>query len=589
MNRKVFMKSHKSSLKTALISASLGVAMSTVAFLSTALPVAAGSISENMAQLSYLGESLEATTAMESAHASAASVMEAKEPVISEISSADLALVSGETSQIQTGGTTKVQTQEGGVELVDVSLSNNYNDTYKLYELGINNRWYFYSTVDNGGMTSDPVKMDIPKNISYAVEKDGAGIAYTSGKEIKALGTYVFTVWVQDGNTVYRSFFRFRIMEPVEEENTEEETSTQGESQGEEGTAGVEDQTAATEGESTTAVDFGDGSQYEDLTEEEIAALEKAIENGEEDDILNPDGTLNQEALDALAREALGDSELPHTEEGISEATGLSSGYDASTGYYRHDLKNGMCFYTDVPNGMITNSKVTLLTRDDLNFSIYRDGEAIEYKEGDGIYEEGSYTVVISAEDVIFYEAYQDRLPEFHFRIIENPVRDLSIVNAPEGFTIREVWKDDMTADGIKMIGDKAVWLREDGKYTIAFSSDIADIETQFTLDRTSSRFEVFTEKNLAQLGFYSEDQSRCVIYRNGDLYQERDDVLYKITQAGEYDYYVFDVAGNMSYAHFTVKYGMNLGAIIAILAVVLMGIGIYVYVRWLNRHVRVR
>ena len=103
---------------------------------------------------------------------------------------------------------------------IEVYLSERYTEEYKLYEFGFNNKYFFYSNVGNGAITSDPVKIEIPGNIAYSLEKDGKVIQYTQNTNITAIGSYVMTLTVNEVNgletTHYVSYYRFRIMEPVE-------------------------------------------------------------------------------------------------------------------------------------------------------------------------------------------------------------------------------------------------------------------------------------------------------------------------------------------------------------------------------------
>lgn len=111
-----------------------------------------------------------------------------------------------------------------------VSLREQYHEDYKIYEESIADLFFLYTSVANGGMTDKAVTIDIPSNILYTMEKDGTGIAYTSGQSIQERGTYVLRLIAVENpelplseQTEYQAVFRFRIQDkpPVEKEEAE--------------------------------------------------------------------------------------------------------------------------------------------------------------------------------------------------------------------------------------------------------------------------------------------------------------------------------------------------------------------------------
>ena len=57
----------------------------------------------------------------------------------------------------------------------------------------------------------------------------------------------------------------------------------------------------------------------------------------------------------------------------------------------------------------------------------------------------------------------------------------------------------------------------------------------------------------------------------------------------GDYVFYAVDAAGNRGRLEFTVKYGLNKGAIVAILLVIVGLAGLYAYLRYISAKVNVR
>ena len=112
-----------------------------------------------------------------------------------------------------------------------VSLSERYHEDYGVYEEGMGNRYFLYATVENGGITDQPVSVDIPAGLTFVMEKDGVQIPYSSGQTVSERGSYMLTLTGPNDSslpfseqTIYKSVFRFRIQEklPVADEEAAE-------------------------------------------------------------------------------------------------------------------------------------------------------------------------------------------------------------------------------------------------------------------------------------------------------------------------------------------------------------------------------
>ncbi|MCR5637775.1 MAG: hypothetical protein K6F97_02935 [Lachnospiraceae bacterium] len=504
------------------------------------------------------------------------------------------------------GGTYTAGEEERVVEL---SLSEQYYQEYDLYEFGLNGRFFFYSNLANGEITKLPVTLEIPDNLTYTCEKDGKAITYKQGTAIKKEGSYVFTFKVKDGSTTYYSIYHFRILEdavatptptstPTPEPTeaiddpalpTTEPAEDRGENQGGAGDSEVTPTTEPMDGD----VSDWDFEDFDSLTEAQQEALLEALEKGEisGEEFLNPDGSFNQDAIDKLVEEALDEAGINdgiHAEEDVSEVTGLKSGYDYNSGYYKHTLMNGMSFYTDVPQGMTTRRPVMVRAEEGITLTVYKDGVLYENESGETFSEIGSYMVYPSADDVFYYEAYQEKSPYFSFKIIASSVNDLSVVNAPEGFLIEGVYLSGANCKSAKIYEGKTAMLLEDGTYRIVFGSEDQSIELEFTLDRERPRIYLEIKKNLATIAYYSSDVSNTTVYRGNQLVSDGS-VVDTIDKSGKYTLYISDVAGNSIASSFTVKFGLNLMGIVALLIIILAIVGIYFYLKRLNSKVKVR
>jgi hypothetical protein len=484
---------------------------------------------------------------------------------------------------------------------VELSLSEQYYVEYDQYEFGLNGRFFFYSNVANGEITKVPVTLKIPENLSYTCEKDGKVITYKRGSELTKEGSYVFTFKVNDGSTTYYSIYRFRIIEdaiptptptstptpdptstptptPVPEENPNEQIESQ--------------VTPSPQPEDGKNAEF-DFEDFDSLTKEEQEALLAALESGEisSEEFLNDDGSIDQDAIDKLVEDALSESGINgsiHVQEDVNESTGLKSGYDYNSGYYKHTLMNGMSFYTDVPQGMITRRPVMLRGDDELTFTVYKDGVLYENEDGETYSEIGSYLVYPKAEDIFYYEAYQDVTPYFSFKIINSSANDLSVINAPEGFSIEGVYLSGEKCKSAMIYEKKTARLLEDGEYRIVFENADQTIELEYTLDRERPRLFVDVKRNLANIVYYSSDISNTTVYRKNELVSDGS-VVNQIEKNGKYTVYIYDDAGNSVAYAFTVKFGINVMGIVAILMIVAAIIGIYVFLKRLNSKVKVR
>ena len=474
----------------------------------------------------------------------------------------------------------------------EVGIGESYHQDYDTYELSLNDRFFFYSNVGNGAITSNPVTLEMPANIFFTCEKDGVPYAAQSGKSITEKGTYVFsltaTETVADTIYIYMATYRFRIADKSARTGDDVTDPQQPYDIDEE--PGLLDP-VNTEPEEPELLSPAD-EEFDDagLTEEEKAALSEIL-NEEEDDgeigaVMNDDGSINRNAIEELTGQL--DPGDIYTTEGINRRTGMASSYDYTSGLYKNTLRNSMSFYTDIPNGMITRREVTLRTTDDLSFTIYKDGQPFEFDPEQKISETGSYTIIPVAEDVLYYDAYQSETPIFSFRIIGSAVNDLSVYRAPEGFTISEIMVDGLPAEDVKRISSDAVLLREDGKYTITVTDGDRTIDTEFLLDRVRPRFYVSVEKNKASFAYKSTDVSETIIYKDGELISSGN-IQNQVKSPGKYEVFAVDKAGNRGRSAFTVKYGFNKGAIAAIVLVVAAIAGLIGYMRVINSKVKVR
>ena len=314
------------------------------------------------------------------------------------------------------------------------------------------------------------------------------------------------------------------------------------------------------------------------------------------EEFFNADGSINDAAISLLVTASLnaqiGTTEDIYHTEGVSAATGMESVYDFTTGYYQHTLISGQSFYSDIQNGGITRQSVTIRTADKLDFTVYKDGEI--YESNSTVYSEiGSYMLIPVADDVLYMSSYETEKPVFSFRIIGNALNDLSVYHAPVGFKIDSVYMyvngEARTCASALIMNDTTVLLREDGDYRFRISSNAATMEVYYRLDRVHPRFNVQVEKNLATIYYDSSDVARSIVYRGDNLYATETNIIYEIKETGEYRYFAQDVAGNVTGVAFKVKFGFNTGSIVTILIIIAAIVGLFMYIKYINKNTKVR
>lgn len=470
----------------------------------------------------------------------------------------------------------------------EVSLSETYHEDYEVYEQNMEDVYFLYTTVENGGITDKSVALDIPAGLSYTMEKDGVETTYLSGQAVSERGTYVFRFTAVDDpslpfseQTIYKAVFRFRIQEKVEkeEESPEEESNLPASAMG------LNDSVKEADGE------LEDETSEEDAAKEDTQETDASGEKKESNVYISDSGVYNEDAIDAMIENVIGTGATDESNvEGYVPANGLGQVYDDSRGLYCQTLLTGSSFYTNVPNGMIIDQEVNIQSPSEgLVLRVYKDGEEIEYTPGTAISEAGSYLVTAEESSTLFISGYNGKdKPVFQFRILNGPVNDLGVFHAPVGMTITSVTQEGRELPEMIKEGGRYASLWEDGTFQITLSGEQGDVVVPMELDRVYPRFYVSTEKNRAIVSWSSSDVARCVLYKNGEPVQT-DGIIYEVEGSGKYQLQAYDHAGNVSNASFEVEFALNQGAVIAILiAVVLVGGGIFFAVN-VNKRLRVR
>lgn len=528
-------------------------------------------------------------------------------------------------------------TKQTGPGVEDTSMSETYHQDFGIYEENFENTYFLYSTVSNGGITDQSVSIDIPAGLDFTMEKDGVEIGYVSGQKVSERGTYVLRLTGVDDpslpfseQTIYKTVFRFRIQERLPVETEEERTGTGASSssalygggmsmedfiaaqeaweaqkaqEAQEAQAAREAQEAQagqdtwengeypdTQGAQTQEISSEDGAD-EIQSPAEISDNEEMQEENGIRSYISDDGTYNQESIDAALAAAIGTGATdPANLENYNPGNGLAQSYDPMSGYYLQELLTGTSFYTNVPNGMVTLRGVTIRNgSNDVTFTVYKDGEQIEYTAGTELSDPGSYTVFAEEATTLFISGYsKETKPVFRFRILTENVNDLGVLNAPEGMKIQNVLLEGETAVGAVSQDGSYARLVKDGAYTVVFAGEQGEVSESFLLDRVAPRFYVQTENNRAGIAWISGDVTRYELTKGGKP-ESSGGIIYEIKGSGSYVLTAYDAAGNTASAQITIPYALNTAAIVCVVLVILLVIAAVLFIRSVNRKVKVR
>lgn len=462
------------------------------------------------------------------------------------------------------------ETQEAAA-VKTVFLAETYHEDFEVYEENLEDVYFIYSSVENGGVTDQPVRLELPRNVTCEAQKDGEIFPYVSGQALGETGAYVMRLYAPSdpGMTgqapvTYQALFRFRIQQrPVKE--TVRETEDEGLTGGAWGTrtqySGLPQY--ADEGAEQTAEETESGELSGEAESGGDGETPKEAGADADREYMDEYGNYNGEAIRSLIGGGT-DAESERTP-AINRHTGLEETYVEELGLFRNTLLTGSYFYANVPNGMISNSAVTLELGEGMEAAVLKEGEPYEHEPGMAFSETGSYTVYLSEPGVDYMVSYSDRTaPQFHFRIIDGPVRDMELFNVPEALRLLSVSRDGQPVQS----GGSYFRMERDGAYTAEMEDGMGGTwQTTVVKDTSGPEFTVGIEKDFAYLSYGSEDIERVVVTKDGESREVS--LIHEIEGKGDYRIDVYDQAGNVSSAAFRLTYRFNRAAIAAILLLV--------------------
>jgi hypothetical protein len=401
-----------------------------------------------------------------------------------------------------------------GTRTVDITGA--YHMDQGLFEQNFANK-FFYTDIENGGMTSNSVYVELPAGINVRMERDGTATAFVNRMNIVDPGAYVlYLSFTDDQGGIVNGVFRFRI-------------APRGESAG--GSAnldpglGLLDDTA--------------------MTEDEIGALIDSYIYG-----------------DAGAG---GTGTATRTLTGNGVYTGLDEFYDERAGMFLETTASERAFYSNIPNGAVVDFPVSFTFPAQFGeVNLTRNGEAYPYVPGGTIREDGAYCMTFGASDLAALTV-SGPPPGFNFKIVTRPMADMDVYNAPWGYSVTQALRDDRPLN----YQGNVVMMEEDGLYTIELAAEYAEVEgmtMEFTRDTTAPEFRLIGVENGRSTGlavtveYLSEDAVSATLFKDGE--EIRFNMNDAIGDPGMYYLVVYDPAGNYAAAGFEMRYRMNAASI---------------------------
>ncbi len=491
--------------------------------------------------------------------------------------------------------------QKSGPSLSQSALSEQYHEDYKIYEESIEGIFFFYSTVANGGITHEPVKLDLPANLTWTAEKDGQPWTYVPGQPVSERGTYVFRFsGIEDTSLPlseqkeYRAVFRFRIQEkPPKEAEDEAESAASalgtvggyassliggGLIPGGSGGQQTETSEAAETGaaETEAAAEAGDSDETEavpasaEAGEETVAGTEEAVPVGA--DVAGTDGA-SQEG----AEKAAGDGTIAAGGGGAVNKTAFTQTFDTSAQRYQVAFENGVAVTSNVPGGYAGIGPVEIVLSDGSmeEVSVYQDDVPVTEPaaEGDTIrFEENGYYRLETGG------------ASWSFAIMTATGR-MDCYPAPVGMRFKEVTLD---GEPLETFARDYVLMEADGQYSLVMEGDAGEnFMVGIKKDTEPPQIEVAVGKGSASIQYLSEDIADILLEKSGKPVEGFKG--YSVTAPGNYRLTVTDEAGNATSVSFTLKYQVNTYGIAAVILVILVIIGIVVFVIHTKKTVKIR
>ncbi len=435
-----------------------------------------------------------------------------------------------------------------------VSLSESYHENYQVYEERLDDIYAIYTNIAAGTITNRPVIFDVPTGVIVRMTRDGKEVAFKNKEKIEKEGTYVTYFYVEKDSieqmpawaqTVDRATFSFRI------------------------------QYTALDGTKLDAQEVSELESFADTVNEtqQTTTVEEPRTTEEPKEEEKPEEKEEEKKFEGV----------------VTNTNALNCEYDSSTGYYKNTLLTGDSFYSNIPNGMITNRSVLFNTTDKIRYELYKNGESIEYKAGDYIKEDGAYVLIPVIDNIEYEGYYRTTRPMVRFRILNGPTSEMATMSAPFGMSVNAVRFNGENVTDAALISPNVISMPEDGNWEVDLFDGGGSVTTKITRDTKAPVVTVVSQPNLAEITYGDQDEVSEVILTRGEEVVSEGVLISKVTNAGRYVLKVTDRAGNTSVKEFSVQYRINAYAVLAIIMVIAIALGVIILLRRAQTKVRVR
>lgn len=256
-----------------------------------------------------------------------------------------------------------------------------------------------------------------------------------------------------------------------------------------------------------------------------------------------------------------------------------TSMYDRQLGTYIYSTGEGY-IYANVLDGMITRDSVTITADSGIDFTIYKDGDAVSLTDKNTVKGTGSYTVV--------YSKSGSKTDILSFTIVGKSIREPESYDLPTGCIASSV-----TLDNEKVsVSDRSIDLSKEGDYHIEYLCVRNNIS--YTLDvnvdhtAPTLKFKGLNDSNKVRGAVTIQDYEKgatLTIQKDGSNISARKE----LTQAGAYTVRIADEAGNASIYSFYILFYLNTGGIIFVILLIVALIALAVYLYISRKKLRVR
>lgn len=460
------------------------------------------------------------------------------------------------------------------------NLTEIYHEKYKTYEESLAGIFFLYSNVGNGGITHEPVVVDIPANLSYVMEKDGLPIPYISREYIYEKGTYVLKLTGIENPDLplseqveYKATFRFRIQDEPPVEETEAPAGVQ------EFASAVLNGGGSANGETVSGGSSGSSSMWDNMTgvldlsgkDQAESSDQNTAEPETMEDSVNETEPAKEPEVSAN-KESDADVENAQVQTPQKEEQPRTQTFDPATGNYMMTLENGKQITTSVPEGFVGNTPVYLSVSegDAVAVKLFKNDEQVSFINNEAVAEIGRYRLELDGDSYFFTIASQ--------------VSGMDYYPAPAGMKFTEVrWNEEI----LELRSDQYAPMKEEGTYVFSMvDQDRNRTEVVLVKDETAPVVNVMVNGSSAAIQYGSDDIESIVLYQNGEKVSFNGS---SIQTPGNYHLVVTDGAGNETAVDFALTYRINGFGIAAILLIIATIIGGVVFVVITKRKVKVR